>query len=146
MARVAAKGLLSLLCACDNGHLIYKTCHCQVLVEPRHQYWISAVAPQTSFCKRPVVAPSNVGYYLRLQGLLIRIYWGADTNHFAAPSWISSGLSLERSLVKIWIRFSPSWEANKNKKEIVICSHPKRCTPGSLMKDCYQITLCNITT
>ena len=60
----------------DNGHLIHKTCHCQVLVEPRHQYWISAVAPQTSSCKTSVVAPRNVGCYLRLQGLLIRIYCG----------------------------------------------------------------------
>ena len=45
------------------------------------------------------------------------LWW--NTNHFAAPSWISSGLSLERSLVKIWIRFSPSWEANKRKRKLL---------------------------
>lgn len=70
----------------DNGHLIHKTCHCQVLVEPGHQYWISAVTPQTSFCKRPVVALRNVGYYLRLQGLLIRIYCGETLTILQLPA------------------------------------------------------------
>ena len=74
------------LCACDNGHLIHKTCHCQDLVEPHHQYWISAVTPQTSFCKRPVVVLRNIGCYLRLQGLLTRIYYGETLTILQLPA------------------------------------------------------------
>ena len=121
----------------DNGHLIHKTCHCQVWVEPGHQYWISAV--------RPVVAPRNVGCHLRLQGLLIRIYCGETLTILQ--------LQAESHLVCLlreawWKSESDSHPREKltRKKEMAICSHPKPYTPGSLTKHCYQISPCNITT